>query len=85
MVDKIGRYLLGEIDGKIGKILLSGSELKESALMGIKGILERKSLDNVFNFFQEADDSNLLSPFPLWNAACKMYFLLFRADHFFMD
>lgn len=40
MVDKIGGYLLGEIDGKIGKNLLSGSQLKESALMGIKGILE---------------------------------------------
>lgn len=47
--------------------------------MGIKGTLEWKSLDNVFNFFQEADDSNLLSL-----CACKINLWLFRIDCFFV-
>lgn len=85
LVGEIGGRSLGEIDGKMGWNLLSGSERKESALMGIKGTLEWKSLDNVFNFFQEADDSNLLSSIPLWNVACKINFLLFKIDRFFLD
>ena len=81
---EIGGRSLGEIDGKMGWNLLSGSERMESALMGIKGTLEWESLDNVLNFFQEVEDSNLLSN-PFAECACKINFLLFRTDHFFMD
>lgn len=52
--------------------MLSGSEQMESALMGIKGTLESESLDNVFNFFKEADDGNLLSKIPLWNVLARV-------------
>lgn len=51
----------GKIDRKTGQKLLSASRRIRPVLMGIKGALEWKSLDNVSNFFQEADDSNLLS------------------------
>lgn len=69
---EIGGRSLGEIDGKMGWNLLSGSERMESALMGIKGTLEWESLDNVFNFFQAADDGNLLSQIPSRNAQARL-------------
>lgn len=69
---EIGGRSLGEIDGKMGWNLLSGSERMESALMGIKATLEWESLDNVFNFFQEAEDSNLLSQIPLRNVLARL-------------
>lgn len=69
---EIGGRSPGEIDGKMGWNLLSGSERTESALMGIKATLEWESLDNVFNFFQEAEDSNLLSQIPLRNVLARL-------------
>lgn len=51
-----------------------------------RGTLEwKKSLDNVFNFFQEADGSSPLRPIPAWNAlrSHSFHFLLFGIDRFF--
>lgn len=72
LVGEIGGRSLGEIDGKMGWNLLSGSERMESALLGIKGTVEWESLDNVFNFFEEADDSNLPSQIPVRNVLARL-------------